>query len=90
MIRPNEAAGLTAGLARSIDLKCADLNILIGDDTYYAELRARRLTPQANAAQASLIHAEQLLRGIANALAAPPEPEPAAAGQAAARSEAQP
>ena len=65
MNRPNDAAGLTAGLAR-------------------------RLTPQANAAQASLIHAEQLLRGIANALAAPPEPEPAAAGQAAARSEAQP
>jgi hypothetical protein len=69
LIRPNEAPGLTAALARSAAQRAADLATLIADDYYRAELARRGQLPAARAAATHLVDAALSLEGIANALA---------------------
>jgi len=71
MTRPEEAAGLTAALARSIDQRANDLYALIQDDAYRAEIASRNLVGEAQTAAAALNRAERILREIANALKEP-------------------
>lgn len=73
MIRPHEAAGLTAALTRSIDLRAQDLEALLKDDVYRAELGRRGLLTQMRLARGYLSDAQRALGGIANALADPVE-----------------
>jgi hypothetical protein len=74
LIRPNEAAGLTAALARAAAGRAADLAALITNDTYRAELTARGRLQAAYDAGAHLAAAALDLEGLANVLAEPTAP----------------
>ena len=79
MIRPNEAPGLTAALARSIDQRATDLAALLNNDNYRAELERANLAHRGTLLLATLVgqhlrDAARWLAAIANALAEPAEP----------------
>ena len=71
MIRPNEAAGLTAALARSIDQRAADVAALLKDDVYRAELASHGALDRAHQVYYHLSEAGRAAAALANALAAP-------------------
>ncbi|MGD0778203.1 MAG: hypothetical protein ABSC05_35915 [Candidatus Solibacter sp.] len=71
MTRPEEAAGLTAALARCIDQRAADLAALLKDDAYRAELAHRAELDNAHQIYYHLSEAGRAAESLANALAAP-------------------
>lgn len=75
MIRPEEVAGLTAALAKSVDQRVADLVALMDDATYRAALDSHggwnAAKAKAHRALQYLMEAERQLRELADVLGKP-------------------
>ena len=75
MIRPEEVAGFTVALARSVDQRLADLTAILSDHNYVAALDAHggwcKAKAQAYRAQNLLMEAERILRELAEELGKP-------------------